>query len=153
MLDHKSPRGDISFSVFTAVPLLEINDTNETTITDAAHMLLQLAAGTLGTDMDGTSETDLMLDEVVQPEITIITSSQRADPQLHMYKVMQRMAANNTKSTFRTFPSPKIHKRGRPKGSELTVIGLPRKRLRMQKSKLVPFERMTDSQKQSFTLG
>ena len=64
------------------MPLLEINDTNETTITDAAHMLSQLAAGTLGTDMDGTSETDLMLDEVVQPEITIITSSQRADPQL-----------------------------------------------------------------------
>ena len=137
--------------VFTAEPLLEINDTNETTITDAVHMLLQLAAGTSGTDMDGTSETDLMLDEVVQPEITITTSSNRADPQ------PQSDATNGGEQhqidiSDISLP-PKIHKRGRPKGSELTVIGLPRKRLRMQKSKLVPFERMTDSQKQSFTLG
>ena len=48
---------------------------------------------------------------------------------------------------------PKIQKCGRPKGSELTVIGLPKKRLKLQKSKCVAFERMNDSQKQSLVLS
>ena len=48
---------------------------------------------------------------------------------------------------------PKIQKRGRPKGSELTVIGLPKKRLKLQKSKCIAFERMNDTQKQSLVLS
>ena len=48
---------------------------------------------------------------------------------------------------------PRIQKRGRPKGSELTVIGLPKKKFRLQKSKCIAFERMSDIQKQSFVLS
>ena len=116
-----------------AEPWIENNDANKTT--DAANVLLQLAAGISTTD--DTSEN------------TSSISSTGTDQQC---ETVTNSGPQHVDITDISLPS-KIPKRGRPKGSELTVIGLPRKKLRLQNSKMVPFERKTDSQKQSFMLA
>ena len=42
---------------------------------------------------------------------------------------------------------PPIHKRGRPKGSETTVIGLPRKKYKVVVQKLLPFVKLSTNYK------
>ena len=46
---------------------------------------------------------------------------------------------------------PRLKKRGRPKGSELTVVGIPRKRLKLKKQKR-PFHEMNEYQKAKIML-
>ena len=47
---------------------------------------------------------------------------------------------------------PRIAKRGRPKGAETTVIGLPRKKRQPQQSQTVPFEKMSSSEQVAMIL-
>lgn len=56
------------------------------------------------------------------------------------------MVANLTDIATVKLP-PRINKRGRPKGSELTVIGLPKKRLK-EKSKPVIVSKLEENQQQ-----
>ena len=49
---------------------------------------------------------------------------------------------------------PKILKRGRPKGAEVTVIGLPRKKKKKEShSNLLPFCRLSPIEKDRMILG
>ena len=95
----------------------------------AVEQLLQLAVGnTIPPTNDNVSETEIESSTSGESQHTISTISGISLP-------------------------PKIPKRGRPKGSELTVIGIPRKRMKLQKNKLVPFEHMTEQQQHSFVLA
>jgi len=42
---------------------------------------------------------------------------------------------------------PKSLKRGRPKGAEVTVIGLPRSKLKKKQNKITPFSKLSPSEK------
>ena len=99
-------------------------------------MLLQLAAGAVATGREHESRENLQTETVLPTTTT------------------ERERTTNVLSDIADIAlPPRIQKRGRPKGSELTVIGLPKKRLKLHKSKCVAFERMSDIQKQSFVLS
>ena len=106
---------------------------NNTTDTDAANMLLQLAAGAVATGREHESRENL------QTETVLPTTTTARERTTNVLSDIADIAL-----------PPRIQKRGRPKGSELTVIGLPKKRLKLHKSKCVAFERMSDIQKQIF---
>ena len=48
---------------------------------------------------------------------------------------------------------PKILKRGHPKGAEVTVIGLPRKKKKESPNNLLPFCRLSPIEKERMILG
>ena len=109
---------------------------NNTTDTDTANMLLQLAAGAEATGREHESRENL------QTEMVLLTTTTERERTTNILSNIADIAL-----------PPRIQKRGRPKGSELTVIGLPKKRLKLHKSKCVAFERMSDIQKQYFLLS
>ena len=114
-------------------------------------MLLQLAAGAPTTDTVHESS------ETAQTEVVLLTATtDRVDtPEAESDQNSESsQSTTDVLSDIADISLPlRIQKRGRIKGSELTVIGLPIKTLKLQKSKCVAFGRMTNIQKQSFVLS
>ena len=123
-------------------PTADAADTMNQT-TDVANILMQLAAG--GSESELDLRLELSRDDTEDTALVAIPATQSAG------EFIDDRASSIDIANI-SLP-PRIQKRGRPKGSELTVIGLPKKRLKLQKPKCTAFERMNNSQKESFILS